>query len=221
MKPPKIIILLFIMTSITELFFLIIHKTDYRFITKSLLMPLLMGFLFLETLNSRTKLSVMVMIGLFFSFLGDVFLLKDSEEIFFLLGLGSFLVCHIFYIVGFSGGKNFFRNVSLIQIFPFLIYGTALYLFLFPHLGKFSITVLVYAIIITLMGIAALSRKNKTNKTSFILIISGAVLFIISDSIIALDKFYMSFSLASFFIMLSYISAQILIVLGTIKHSEE
>lgn len=181
-------------------------------------MPFLMLFLFFETKEQKTKLSKMVMFGLFFSFLGDVFLLKDKEEIFFLLGLGSFLICHIFYIIGFSEG-GFFKNFSFKKALPFLIYGIGLYVFMFPHLGKFAPTVLVYALVISVMGIAAINRK--ASKNSYLLILIGAIFFIFSDSIIAFDKFYQPFSLANFCIMSLYILAQISIVFGVIKQNKK
>lgn len=218
MKKSRIFILLFIITALVELFFLATQKLEYRFITKSLLMPFLMLFLFFETKEQNTKLSKMVMFGLFFSFLGDVFLLKDKEEIFFLLGLGSFLICHIFYIIGFSE-SGFLKNFNLIKSLPFLLYGIGLYVFLFPHLGKFAPTVLVYALVISVMEIVAINRK--AHKNSYLLILLGAILFIFSDSIIAFDKFYQPFSLANFCIMTLYILAQISIVFGVIKQNEK
>lgn len=218
MKNSKIFLLLFITTAIVELIFLATQNLEYRFITKSLLMPFLLLFLFFRTKEQKAKLSKMVLFGLFFSFLGDVFLLKDQDELYFLLGLGSFLVCHIFYIIGFSEGK-FFRNFNLLKALPFLLYGIGLYVFLFPYLGKFAPTVLVYALVISVMGIAAINRK--TNRNSYVLILLGAILFILSDSIIAFDKFYEPFSFANFFIMLLYILAQISIVFGVIYQNKK
>lgn len=217
MKKSRVFLLLFIIVAIVELFFLATQLLEYRFITKSLLMPILMLFLFFETKEQKTKLSKMVMFGLFFSFLGDFFLLRDKEEIFFLLGLGSFLICHVFYIIGFSEG-GFFKNFNFVKALPFMIYGIGLYVFLFPYLGKFVPTVLVYALVISVMGIAAIIRK--ANRNSYLLILLGAIFFIFSDSIIAFDKFYQPFSWANFFIMLLYILAQISIVFGAIKQNE-
>lgn len=217
MKKSRVFLLLFIIVAIVELFFLATQLLEYRFITKSLLMPILMLFLFFETQEQKTKLSKMVMFGLFFSFLGDFFLLRDKEEIFFLLGLGSFLICHVFYIIGFSEG-GFFKNFNFVKALPFMIYGIGLYVFLFPYLGKFAPTVLVYALVISVMGIAAIIRK--ANRNSYLLILLGAIFFIFSDSIIAFDKFYQPFSWANFFIMLLYILAQISIVFGAIKQNE-
>ena len=54
------------------------------------------------------------------------------------------------------------------------------------------------------------------NHTSFLLVFIGSVLFVISDTMLALDKFYVEFSLAGFWITITYIAAQYLIMRGLI-----
>ena len=91
---------------------------------------------------------------------------------------------------------------------------------LFPGLGTMKLPVVVYTIIILLMLMAAFNRKNIVRQNSFLLVFFGAALFVISDSCIAVNLFYKLFELARFVIMLTYITAQFLIVYGIIKSKE-
>jgi len=61
-------------------------------------------------------------------------------------------------------------------------------------------------------------RGGVTNKMSFYLCAIGAYLFVISDTLIALEKFYVPMLMADVIIMATYISAQYLIVRGVLIH---
>lgn len=99
----------------------------------------------------------------------------------------------------------------MLIILPTLAYGIALVTLLFPKLDELKLPVIVYAITICAMLIAALHIRAN----NFFAI--GAILFVISDSILAVNKFYMPFALASFLIMLTYGLAQAFIILGVVK----
>jgi len=66
----------------------------------------------------------------------------------------------------------------------------------------------------------ALNRKDRVNSRSYLLVFIGSVIFVLSDSMIALDKFYRDIPLAGFLIMLTYISAQYLIMRGLLLERE-
>jgi uncharacterized membrane protein YhhN len=71
------------------------------------------------------------------------------------------------------------------------------------------------------MSMMALNRKGRVAQASYSLVFFGSILFLISDSMIALNKFFMEFALAGFWIMITYISAQYLIMRGLILEKEE
>jgi len=96
--------------------------------------------------------------------------------------------------------------------------GTGLVTVLFPHLGNLQIPVMVYALVITLMSLQALFRYGYTSKPSFILVFCGAISFMISDSLLAINKFMQPLPLSGLAIMLTYLLAQYLIVEGVLKH---
>ena len=77
--------------------------------------------------------------------------------------------------------------------------------------------IIFYAISLISMSMSAANRKGLTNEESFLLVFSGSVLFVLSDSMIALNKFFTEIPKASFLIMLTYFPAQYLIMLGLIK----
>ena len=99
----------------------------------------------------------------------------------------------------------------LISIVPFLIFYSLLITVLQKNLGTFTIPVMVYGMAICIFGMAALLLylQNKNSSTRMLLV--GAILFIISDSMIALQKFLGVQSWYPVAIMATYIMAQFLI----------
>jgi uncharacterized membrane protein YhhN len=93
-----------------------------------------------------------------------------------------------------------------------IIYGLVLGVVLIPNLGSMLIPVVAYLLVILTMGISATLGAD-----NHFLIITGACFFILSDSIIAVDKFLTPISFSSFWIMTTYYSAQFCIISGSLK----
>ena len=89
-----------------------------------------------------------------------------------------------------------------------------------PGLGEMRIPVLAYAVVITLMLVFALRRYRGTTAISFSTVAAGAILFIISDSLIAWNTFHETIRYASIAIMSTYVLAQYLIVQGLVWSRE-
>lgn len=192
-----------------------------HFIFKPLLVPLLITAIFLNTWPSKPR--QLIVAGAFFSFLGDVFLLiEDKNPNFFIVGLVCFLITHIFYSLYFLQVKK--MGISLLKQKPYLLLVTLLYTsgllyLLVPKLGSLTIPVIVYAIVITIMVLCSLRAYNFSSEVSRLSLVLGAVFFVISDSLLAINKFYAPFSGAGFFIMLTYCLAQYFILTGFIKNN--
>jgi uncharacterized membrane protein YhhN len=105
--------------------------------------------------------------------------------------------------------------------FPIVLSGTGLVAILYGRLGGFKIPVLIYAAVLTGMVLVALFRFGKTTTASFAMVFGGAILFMISDSLIAVNKFLEILPRGGFWIMASYIAAQYLIVTGLSNHKTE
>jgi len=194
------------------------------FFTKPLLMPVLIVWYYLTIRARQAPVHWLMMLAFAFSCAGDVFLMFTTE-LFFLLGLVSFLITHVLYSVSFNMGSRVAGVTSVLRAkpyvaFPVVALSAALITLLFPRIQPdMRIPVIVYTTVITVMVMMAVNRYGKVSATGFWLVTTGAVLFMLSDSLIALNKFYFDRQLpmAGFFIMLLYITAQYLIARGVSK----
>ena len=84
-----------------------------------------------------------------------------------------------------------------------------------------KIAVPVYGIVISFMLLLALHMLFISNKSAGQMMMAGAILFVISDSILAINKFYSPFQNAGILIMLSYGLAQLMIVAGAIRYRRD
>jgi uncharacterized membrane protein YhhN len=99
----------------------------------------------------------------------------------------------------------------------FLAYVAGILILLFPGLeGMMKPIIVLYALSLMGMSMMALNRLGRVGRSSYLLVFIGSLLFLLSDSMIALNKFYSEFWLAGFWIMITYISAQYLIMRGLI-----
>ena len=191
-----------------------------RYITKPLLMPLLIVFFIFQTTGFASSLKKWIELALLFSWAGDVLLMFESMNgNFFIFGLVAFLIAHIFYILFYENviRKESFRK-NYWWFLPVIIYYVSLIYILSPHLGDMKLPVRIYGIVISYMLIQALQTGRIKDLGAATLMIGGAVLFITSDSILAINKFYESFEYAGIAIMLTYGIAQLLIVLGAVRY---
>lgn len=175
--------------------------------------------------EQRELVSTSVVLAIIFSCAGDTLLMfQEKDGNFFIFGLAAFLVAHIFYILAYrqhqlSDTANELQGLQKIRYgFPIILSGTGLVVILYNRLGGMKIPVLIYAIVLTGMVLAALFRFGKTSASSFALVFGGAILFMISDSLIAINKFLEPLPMAGVWIMVTYIAAQYLIVTGLLKH---
>jgi uncharacterized membrane protein YhhN len=216
--------LLFAVIVVVELTGRFMDRIQLEYMVK----PLIMIWIAIYFLLSKQKkqFTVPVLIAFFFSWVGDNFLMfSENNELFFFAGVGGFFVAQLTYIYTFAT----FSEVNVrgpiqknrLLIIPFLVYVAGIYLLLFPELeGLMKPIILVYALSLMGMSMMALNRKGRVGQASFRLVFVGSLLFLISDSMIALNKFYLEFTLAGFWIMITYIAAQYLIMRGLILEKE-
>ena len=213
-------IILFIVILLTDLFAVYTSNETLRYITKPLLMPLLITFFIFQTKGFSSPLKKWITLALVFSWAGDVLLMFESTNgNFFIFGLVAFLISHIFYILFY---EIVIRKEDLRKNYwwflPVIIYYIALIYILSPNLGDMKLPVRIYGIVISYMLIKALQTGGIKNFGAATLMIAGAILFITSDSILAINKFYEPFEYAGIAIMLTYGIAQLLITLGAVKY---
>lgn len=194
------------------------------FISKALIIPLLL-ILFLVSFKSiKNRIHIFLLAGLIFSWAGDIVLqLSAKYANIFVIGLACFLFAHIMYILVFllTPGKNYIQKQRIYILIPVAIYGIVLLSFLYGDLSEMRIPVILYTIVILIMLAGAINRKEKVNLMSYTMVLAGAIFFIISDSVIAINKFSNKFESSETIIMSTYIVAQYLIVSGYIFQFKE
>lgn len=186
-----------------------------RFITKPLLMVFLLVF-FLSATKRASRIRHWVSMALFFSWLGDIFLMVEGMDS-FMAGLASFLLAHACYIVYFLQARKkdtIPRPWNGIAFAILIAYVGLFYYYLSPSLASgLQVPVLLYAIVIAGMFLAAF-HSHRGQAGWYYACAGGALLFILSDSILALDSFKSPVAYASLLIMLTYTTAQALIAGG-------
>ncbi len=182
-------------------------------VIKGLIIPLL---IIIYLLNAHQNLRITILSALLFSWAGDVILCFT-----FIPGLACFLLAHVMYAIAFfkTSGKSEFITKRIYLLFRAILYGTGLLCLLYNNLDGMRLPVITYTIVILTMLVAAINRYMKVSRLSFILVLAGAILFVISDSLIALNKFGFPFAFSGVAIMTTYIVAQYLIVAGVLKQS--
>jgi len=216
----KFWIIVYFLVLAADLFAVYNGNETLRYVTKPLLMPLLIIYFLAETNTFTSSLKKWIVLALVFSWGGDVLLMFESIfSNFFIFGLVAFLIAHIFYIMFY---ENIIRKDGIRKNYwwflPVIIYYIALIYLLSPHLGDMKLPVRIYGIVISYMLIQALQTGRIKDMAAATFMIGGAVLFITSDSILAINKFYESFEFAGIAIMLTYGIAQLLLTLGAVKY---
>jgi uncharacterized membrane protein YhhN len=211
--------LLFVALLTTDIVGIITPIPLFTYLSKPLLMPVLLYWLYAKR-ELAGKQNTILFVGLFFSFIGDTLLLfEDRHPFFFIGGLLFFLATHFCYIIFFSiiqsGAVSLLKKQPLLIVLV-LLYGCFFIWLLYPHLGALQLPVVVYALFICTMLLACLHVYYKVSKPSRYYYVWGALLFVLSDSLLAINKFYQPFSAAAVFIIVSYCAAQYFMVKGFI-----
>jgi len=130
-----------------------------------------------------------ILLGLIFCLGGDVFLALQHEKA-FLLGLISFLLGHVFYVVGFFQTASH-PGWALVGAAGCLVLGGVIYRWLYPHLNEMKIPVLLYIIVISAMvaGACGVMGTRQLALTGRTLVFAGALSFYLSDIFVARDRF--------------------------------
>ncbi|MDY7395242.1 lysoplasmalogenase [Aureibaculum sp. 2210JD6-5] len=213
----KIITALFVIVSLCDIVGILFDVNLLRLIFK----PLIIATLLLIYQISNRKYNKSYVAALVFSFFGDVLLLFEGE-VFFLLGLVSFFMAHIIFIKIVMGwlNKPTLKTIA-IAIVPFLILFFALINLLKDSLNDLFVPVVVYGITISVMGSVSLIYYLNDRGNSALFMLIGASLFILSDSILAINKFYSANQFFPIVIMSTYVTAQYLIFKAVITEKQK
>lgn len=193
--------------------------------TKPLLMPLLFIGLYNEAKGRQRFLSQTMRAGLLFAWMGDILLMFSGSrygQLFFLLGLAAFLCTHLCYMGGFFREANL-RNGLLrkqpLLVLPFALFLAAFLNWLWPGIpGGMKLPVTAYGIAISVMALSVVNGRDRFTAPVYTQLITGALLFMFSDCLIAAHKFGHPFPGARVAIMTTYLAGQLLLVHGVIRY---
>lgn len=214
----KLISKSYIVFSVLYLVIIILGREDIAWYIKPFLLPFLLYCVFIfEEFQTKNIL----LTALTFSWIGDIILMfADKGELYFIFGLVAFLISHLFYIFLFNkqfkteNNKN--KLVFIIGIGVIIVYLSTMLSLLLPSLGELKIPVVIYALVISTMLLYAFKGSLHWQNPANLYILLGAIVFVSSDSILAINKFYTSLPNASFWIMATYLAAQFLITSGVL-----
>ncbi|WP_168204265.1 lysoplasmalogenase [Aliikangiella coralliicola] len=169
--------------------------------------------LFSISLSSSSSFGTLILLGLAFSFAGDLLLLPRGNSRFFLAGIGAFALAHIAY--GFAFLKLLVEpDVILISTLLTLPAAAITYHWLSPHLtGRFRVLVSIYLGLISLMVIIGTAAGVSSNNYW---IASGAIIFAVSDIYVARNRFVSAGFVNRLIGLPLYYSAQIMIAYGAL-----
>lgn len=211
-------LVLYFLTLLADLILISLNMDSFRFATKPLLVPLLAVYFLSADSMMPGKQRAWMYGALLFCLLGDVLLMFDHL---FLSGLGCFLVGHIFYIIFFLTIR--YSNPPV----PYCKYGWVFLnaaavigyiLFLVPYLGTMVIPVIIYSLVISIMLQSVIHAFHFRYQRMAWYCVMGALLFVLSDSLIALGRFYHPLPGGGQLVMLTYGLAQAGLVYGAVQY---
>ena len=187
---------------------------DGYMVFKPLTMLIAITFVAVRAISTgaTTRFDALLIGALVFSLVGDVFLMLPGN--YFIPGLASFLVAHIFYIALFRLGQSWFPSKK--ALVAVLAVGVAMYAIVWGGLGDpvLKMAVAAYVGVISLMAAQAIGRATVQggHDSGAGWVALGACVFMVSDSLIAINKFVTPVALSSLWILATYYVAQLLIV---------
>lgn len=191
----------------------------FRYISKFLVTISLFIHFYYNSFSFSKKERTLVFLALAFSFVADYFLLNDTTILFTALGMSMFIIAKIFYSLFYYTKAKF--NVDF--LLPFLavtfIYYLFVSFFLYEGLGVYFVPVIIYVLASVGMIFMSYSRYRTVNDKSYILVLMGAFLFLASETIFAVDKFYTPLSHIKITLMVSYGLSQLFTIRGIIEQN--
>jgi alkylglycerol monooxygenase len=182
---------------------------EWHRVLKPLAMLLAIALVLAQQRPERTPMRrrALLLAGLACSLVGDCFLMFPA---YFIPGLVAFLIAHLCYIALFKQQLPWFPSHR--ALLATLAVGAAMYVVLFDHLGPvLKVAVAAYAVVIAAMAAQAIGRATLLRDAPAVAVACGSALFMLSDALLAINKFALPLPLASLWVLATYYAAQILI----------
>jgi uncharacterized membrane protein YhhN len=215
-------VILYLLILIAHCTFIYLEWNSWRFYSKLLLVPFLLILLYTQyTGNKKGKTFLLPVIALVGSFLGDLLLGFEGSN-FFLLGMLGFMITHIcnsiYFYTLFKIHIKEAKNAKLALLIVTITCSLLIFL-IKDNTGPFFMPIIIYMVLISVMTIlsANLADSKSYNNTAIYYFIPGAGLFVLSDGLLAINKFNLQDPSMDIFVMLTYGLAQLYLVMGYYK----
>ena len=200
-------------------------KHGLEYVCKPLIMVILSSWFFFNSRRYGDRFTLFIQAGLFFSLIGDMALMfQHLDDFFFLIGLGAFLLAHLCYCIAFIHNITEVGGGDGLMVSSGIAIAIALFAILFswrlsPQLDEgLMVPVIAYVAIIACMAMLAAFRYMRTFPRSFWLVMIGALLFMVSDTLLAINRFMKPLDWSPVVIIIAYAIAQFLIAAGALQH---
>jgi uncharacterized membrane protein YhhN len=206
----EIFLVILAVLSVVYLISLLFKRGLFQAVLKACLVPLVLAIY----ISSANQIFFLVVLGLALGWAGDILLLKIEKELFFKLGLASFLLGHICYIISmlhFTGTLNV--TVLIISLIIAAVAGVLVF-FLIRPTREMKTLVIIYETVILCMAVSAVQFFTIRGFPLGVIAVGGGISFVISDTILAYQTFHGETRFSYFFVMLTYIAAQLCIALA-------
>jgi uncharacterized membrane protein YhhN len=210
MELKLIFLMIFAVFSVVYLTSLFFKRGLFNKIMKGCLLPFILA---IYIFNAKIIL-LPIILGLLFGWLGDVLLLKIGAVRFFSIGLASFLIGHICYIIAmYSYALPFHIPAFVCTIAAAAALGIFIYKVVRPT-PEMKIPIIFYELVIFVMAAFALQLFLSQGGYFGGFVLAGSICFVFSDRMLAYDTFREKTKWGYFFVMSTYILAQLFITLG-------
>ncbi|AMO84087.1 YhhN-like protein [Solibacillus isronensis B3W22] len=206
----KVLILLFFGLGLYYVFFFETIDSSLKMVFKLLPMIFLIVLAFLTKVHVKSPYYWLISIGLIFCAVGDYTLQ------WFIIGLSFFLVGHIFYIFAFRSTNQ--QNTPLYVKVFLALYGAVMMFWIAGSLLQKGDAVLAIAVTAYILVILTMGWTSFRTGSKFAVI--GATLFIMSDSVLAINRFMFDVAYSHILIMFTYYGAQFFLMLSIIEYDK-
>ena len=182
---------------------------ELHYIFKPLTMVLALSLVLLRARagGGLRHFDALLLAGLAASMAGDVLLMLKGM---FIPGLVTFLIAHLFYIALFRQGMTWFPSRRALM--ATLGVGVSMYAFLWSGLAPvLKVAVAAYVVVIALMAAQAIGRALVLRDAASTAVAVGACFFMLSDAMLATNRFALPLPMAQFWVLSTYYIAQMLI----------
>lgn len=211
--PSLIVLTGFLFLTVTVIHLIACYKRypKTRTATKVLLMPLLCLFY----LSVAREIRLLVVAAILFGWIGDVLLLLERKNTFMLLGIIAFALGHVCYISAILAAYPHPGLQILIPLALLAAWITFVCMKLLPYAPKsLRVPGLIYAILLSGTCLSALYELLCTCKGAYAIAFVGGLFFMLSDTLLTGQQYRKELRHGNFYVMLTYILAQLLLIVG-------